>query len=146
MEEPEFALGPPEARRSFEIRKLLVMEGHAVYEQLRYAIAVQLREVSAEKSMPLSILSVLMGIPVPAIEGVRKALFAEIIFLPPEGKDWLPLGTNEGLAFEAVDEIYEVLGRAIVVNFPTLPRLLGHALRLVLLGSSPSPGESAPTS
>lgn len=126
------------------------MEGFVVYERLRHAIAAQIRDVSAEASIPTSLVSVLMGLPVETLASIRADLFREIIFLPPDGKDWVPLihgrGSNEGLAFSSVEQVYEVLGRAMVVNFPGLLQLLGHALRLLLTATPQSAGTSAPVS
>ena len=145
-ENPEFEWGEGENRRQFEIRELLIMEGHEVYEKLRYAVAEQLRDVGERKST-FALVGVLMGIHPDTMREIRRALFKEIIFLPHGGQDWLPLTkVNEGLAFKSQGEVYQLLARAVIVNFPDLLPLLGLALRLLLPGISLSPGSSAPTS
>ena len=150
---PEFDLpapvkpGDPDGKKPennrFLIWALLVMEGFEVYEELRSAIAGMFRDLRQDGSRSFSMLAILIGLPPDVRERVQDTLFSEITFRPPGGRDMLPLRGNEGLAFRNVEQVYEVLGRALIVNFPNLPSLLGHALPLLLGGLSRSDGGSA---
>ena len=125
---PEFSLlapgepGDDGQETRFHVEKLLVPDGYEIYEELREAVSVLLREIRKDGALPFSLLSIIIGIPRPVLSRVKARIYAEITIQPPGGKDMIPLLANQGLAFRSVEQMYEVLGRGLVVNFSEFAR------------------------
>ena len=136
----------------FQIRKLLPMEAFAVIEAFRpafkEAVAAGLGDTTDDMAKGIALLG---GLPPERVDGLRRALFKQIIFRAPNAGTPQVLGGNEELAFKDLDvvHIYELIVRAFAVNFsgswaalssrfPALKMVSRLRLRETLTPSSPT--------
>ena len=114
--ETKFVIG----ETTFQIQRLLPMEGYYVLEELRAGVGGELSRLDFEGSSDVALMAgVIAAIPPATLESVRKKMFAEVWFtnsLSPKPRRVHP---DEGSAFKGLHpmSIYEVQLRAFLVNF-----------------------------
>ena len=124
----------------FRISKLLPEEGFEVSEILREGLGARLATIGATASIETAVAAMFLSLPAATVERVRQRLFEEVYFKNKlTNKQWLNLAQERGMGFTDLEplHVYEVLMRALVVNF--LESLLELPSRFPILNRASSP-------
>ena len=116
LESPNFRLRDTH----FEIRKLLAPEALEVLEAVREGLKGELQINTGSVELALaSFVRPILGLPRSTVAEIRTRIFAQVYFRNKTAKTLRRVGDDVGHAFDGLEpfHIYEVLGRALIVNF-----------------------------